>query len=201
MLNITMSIDSQTVMQLRAQTGAGIMDAKSALAESDGDLNKAADILRKKGLLKAGSKSERATREGLVHAYVHSNNKVGALVEVLCETDFVARTAQFQEFVHDLAMQAAATNPLYVSPADVPPEVLAKEKELAAAEFAGSGKPKAVIDKIMEGKLEKYLSEVCLLNQSFIKDEDLTIEEYLKNTIAKLGENIQIRRFVRFSLE
>lgn len=196
-----MSIDSQTVMQLRSQTGAGIMDAKAALAEAGGDLTRAAEILRKKGVLKAGTKSNRAMHEGLVHAYIHSNNKVGALVEVLCETDFVARNEQFQSFVHDIAMQVVATNPLYVSSDDVPSEVLAKEKELAAEEFAGSGKPQNVILKIIEGKLGKYFSEVCLMNQAFIKDEDVTIEEYVKNTITKLGENIQIKRFVRFSLE
>lgn len=194
-------ISSQDVMQLRAQTGAGIMDAKTALAEAGGDVARAAEILRKKGVLKAGAKSDRATHEGLVHAYVHSNNKVGALVEVLCETDFVARNEQFQSFVHDIAMQVVATNPLYVSSDDVPSDVLAKEKELAADEFSGSGKPQSVIEKIVEGKLGKYFSEVCLMKQVFIKDEDVTIEEYVKNTIAKLGENIQVRRFVRFSLE
>ncbi len=196
-----MTIDSKIVMELRAQTGAGIMDAKAALTEANGDLARAADILRKKGVLKAGSKSDRATHEGLVHSYIHSNGKVGALIAVHCETDFVARTEQFQSFVHDLAMQVVATNPLYVNPEDVPADVLAKEKEMAAEEFAGSGKPASVIEKIIEGKLGKYFSETCLMKQAFVKDEDVTIEDYVKNTISKLGENIQVKRFVRFSLE
>ncbi len=188
--------DPKTIMELRAQTGAGVMEAKAALLEAEGDLGRATEILRQKGLLKARAKAERVTREGLVHAYIHANGKIGALVEVLCETDFVARNQQFQELVHNLAMQVAAANPLYLNPTDVPAAVLAKERELAA-----SSKPQSVLDKIIEGKLEKYFSEVCLLQQSFIKDEDLTIEEYLKQAMAKLGENIQIRRFVRWALE
>ncbi|MBI4280957.1 translation elongation factor Ts [Candidatus Uhrbacteria bacterium] len=194
-------IDPQLVMRLREQTGAGMMDAKRALEEAGGDLSAAIELLRKQGVLKAAKKAERATGQGLVHAYVHSNGRVGAMVEVLCETDFVARNEQFRTFVHDLAMQVAATNPLYSSPAELPAEVLEKEKEMARHEFEGSGKPQTVVEKIIEGKLEKYFADVCLLKQTFIKDEDVTIEEYLKNTIAKLGENIQIRRFVRFSLE
>lgn len=196
-----MPIDPKIVMQLREQTGAGMMDAKRALLETNGKLEAAADFLRKQGITKAAKKAERATREGLVHTYIHSNNKVGALVEVLCETDFVARNEQFKEFVHDIAMQVAATNPLYLAPGDVPVDVLEKEKEMARHEFEGSKKPTTVLDTIVEGKLDKYYAEVCLLRQPFIKDEDVTIEEYLKKTITKLGENIQIRRFVRFSLE
>lgn len=187
-------------MQLRADTGAGMMDAKRALEEAGGDLARATEILKKQGLTKAAKKTERTTGEGLVHAYVHAD-KVGAMVEVLCETDFVARTEQFKEFVHDIAMQVAASAPLYVSPIDVPQEVLAKERDMAKEEFAGSGKPTAVIEKIVEGKLEKYFSEVCLLRQPFIKDEDITIEDYLKSTITKLGENIQVRRFTRFQID
>lgn len=195
-----MSIDPKLVMQLRELTGAGMMDAKRALDEVKGDLTAATELLRKQGVIKAAKKAERTTGEGLIHAYVH-NEKVGAMVEVLCETDFVARTEQFKGFVHDVAMQIAATNPLYVSPADVPDEVLEKEKEMARHEFEGSNKPQNVVEKIIEGKLEKYYSDTCLLKQAFIKDEDITIEDYLKNTIAKLGENIQIKRIVRFSLE
>lgn len=195
-----MPVDAKTVMQLRETTGAGMMDAKRALEEAGGDISSAVDILRKQGITKAAKKAERTTREGLVHAYVHAD-KVGAMVEVLCETDFVARNEQFREFVHDIAMQVAAQAPLYVSPADIPQEVLAKEREMAKEEFAGSGKTAAVIDKIIEGKLEKYYAEMCLLRQPFIKDEDITIEEHLKSTIAKLGENIQIKRFTRFALE
>lgn len=192
-------MDTNLIMQLREMTGAGILDAKKALEESGGDVVKAAEHLRKKGIAKAASKAERATNEGSVHAYIHSTGKVGTLVEVLCETDFVARTEQFQQFVHDVAMQIAASNPLYVSPDQVPAEVVEKEREIAIAEV-GAGKPAEIMEKILAGKLEKYYSEVCLLRQPFIKDEDQTIEEYLKATISKLGENIQIRRFCRFSL-
>jgi elongation factor Ts len=189
-----------TITELRAMTGAGIVDCKKALDEAAGDLTKAAEILRKKGIAKAGSKGERDTKEGLVDSYIHGNGRVGVLVEVQCETDFVARTEQFKDFVHEVALQISATNPLYVSPDQIPAEVLEKEKELAMAEFAGSSKPKEVIEKIASGKIEKYYSEVCLLNQAFIKDEDRTVGELLKETIAKTGENIQIKRFARFAL-
>lgn len=195
-----MVIDSKTVQELRAMTGAGIVDCKKALEEAEGDLQKAAEMLRKKGIAKAGSKGDRATKEGLVDSYIHGNGRVGVLVEVQCETDFVARTEQFKGFVHDVALQVSATNPLYVSPDQISSEVLEKEKELAMAEFEGSSKPREVIEKIASGKLEKYYSEVCLLNQAFIKDEDKTVGELLKEMIAKTGENIQIKRFSRFAL-
>lgn len=192
--------DAKTVMQLRELTGAGIMDAKQALQETNGDLTAAADLLRKRGIVKAEKKSDRATSEGLVHAYVHSNNKVGALVEVLCETDFVARNEQFQQFVHDLAMHVVAASPLYVRPEDVPEEVMAKEKQMYVEEVAGSGKPAEIVEKIVAGKLDKYLSDVCLLKQTFVKDEDVTIEELIKSVTAKVGENIKVKRFVRMEL-
>ena len=195
-----MVIDSKIVAELRALTGAGIVDCKKALDEVGGDMQKAAETLRKKGIAKAGSKGERATKEGLVDSYIHGNGRVGVLVEVLCETDFVARTEQFKQFVHEVALQVSATNPLYVSPDQIPAEVLEKEKELAMAEFVGSSKPKEVIEKIASGKLEKYYGEVCLLKQPFIKDEDKTVEELLKEMIAKTGENVQIKRFSRFGL-
>lgn len=195
-----MVIDTATVSELRARTGAGVLDCKKALEEAGGDLDKAAEALRAKGIAKADKKGERATHEGLVYAYVHGNGKVGAMVEVLCETDFVARNEQFKEFVHDIAMQITAMSPLYVAPSDVPEEVIQKEKELAMEEFAGSGKPREVIEKIAEGKLGKYYEDVCLLNQKFIKDEDKTVEELLKETIAKIGENIQIKKFVRYAI-
>jgi len=195
-----MAVDTKTISELRARTDAGMVDCKNALAEAGGDLDRAAEILRTKGMAKADKKAERKTKEGLVHAYIHGNGRIGALVEVLCETDFVARTDRFQEFVHDMAMQVAATNPLYLTPEEVPAEVLEKEKELAMAEFAGSGKPQQVIEKIAEGKLAKYYEETCLLNQRFIKDEDKTMGDLLKETIAKIGENIQVKRFVRFAL-
>lgn len=192
--------DTNIISELRAMTGAGIVDCKKALDEAGGDVAKAAEILRKKGIAKAGSKGERATKEGLVDSYIHGNGKVGVLLEVQCETDFVARTEQFKEFVHEVALQISATNPLYVSSDQIPQEVVEKEKELAMHEFDGSSKPKEVIEKIASGKIEKYYSEVCLLSQAFIKDEDKTVGELLKETIAKTGENIQIKRFARFAL-
>lgn len=193
--------DAKTVMQLRELTGAGIMDAKSALEETAGNLEAAAELLRKKGIVKADKKSDRATSEGLIHSYVHSNNKVGAMVEVLCETDFVARNEQFMAFVHDLAMHIVAANPLYVRVADVPSEVVEKEKQMYTEEVAGSGKPAEIVEKIVSGKLEKFYADVCLMNQPFIKDEDVTIEELIKSVTAKVGENIKVKRFVRMSLE
>ncbi len=195
-----MNIDAQTIQSLRSQTGAGIVDCKNALAETNGDIAKAAEILRKKGIAKAASKGERVTKEGRVASYVHSNNKVGVLVEIQCETDFVARTEAFQNFVNDVAMQIAAMNPLYVSREQVPAEVVEKEKEIAMAEFADSPKPKDVIEKIASGKIEKFFGEVCLVDQKFIKDEDVTIGELLKQTIAKTGENMRIVRFARFAM-
>ncbi len=194
-------IDAKTVAELRAKTGAGIVDCKKALEEAGGDLEKAAEILRKKGIAKAGSKSERHAAEGLIYAYVHTNGKVGALVEVRCETDFVARTDAFKELCHDLALQIVAMNPLYVSKDQIPAETLEKEKEIYGEEFAGSGKPPEMVAKIVEGKLGKFYNEVCLLNQAFIKDEDKTIEDVVKEAIAKMGENIQVRRFIRYAME
>ncbi len=194
-------IDAKTVSELRAMTGAGIVECKKALEETGGDLAAAAELLRKKGIAKAGSKSDRNTSEGLVYAYVHGNGKVGALVEVLCETDFVARTDGFKELCHELALQVAAMNPLYVSKEMIPDEVVEKEKSIYAEEFAGSSKPSDVIAKIMEGKLSKWHSDVCLMNQAYIKDEDKTVEELVKETIAKCGENIQVKRFTRFAME
>lgn len=187
-------------MKLREMTGAGILDAKKALEDASGDVEKAIELLRKKGAIKAAKKGERMTHEGVVHCYVHANGKVGAMVELLCETDFVARNEQFQGLAHDLAMHIAAANPLYLRPEDVPPEVLEKEKEIWAAEFAAGEKPAAVVSQILEGKVRKFYSETCLLKQAFIKDEDVTVEELLQQGVAKLGENIQVKRFTRFSL-
>ena len=191
-------VDSKTVMQLRAQTGAGVLEAKKALEETGGDIAAAIDYLRKSGALKAAKKSDRATNEGVVHAYIHGGGKVGVLVEVLCETDFVARNPEFQELAHDIAMQIAATNPFYVKPEDVPAELVEKEKSIYVEEVVG--KPANIVEKIVQGKLDKWYSDVCLMRQLFIKDEDLTIEDVVKAKIAKLGENIQVRRFVRYSL-
>lgn len=187
-------------MQLREMTSAGIVDAKNALEETNGDLQAAAELLRKKGVIKAASKSERITSEGMVHSYIHSNGKVGTMIELLCETDFVARTDQFKELAHDIAMHIAAANPLYLKPEDVPAALVEKEKEMYTAEIIGSGKPPEIIEKIIAGKLEKYYADVCLLKQAYVKDEDITVDERVKHAIAQLGENIQIRRFVRMSL-
>lgn len=194
-------IDAKTVSELRAMCGAGIVECKKALEEAGGDLAAAAELLRKKGIVKAASKSDRQTSEGLIYAYIHGNGKVGAMVEVLCETDFVARTDGFKELCHELALQIAAMNPLYVSSADIPAEAVEKEKEIYAQEFAGGNKPPEMVAKILEGKLSKWYADVCLLNQAYIKDEDKTVEEMLKETISKTGENIQVKRFTRFAME
>lgn len=195
-----MSIDAKQVADLRAQTGAGMMDAKKALEETSGDVEKAVVLLRERGVAKAAKKADRETHEGRVHSYTHANGKLGAMVEVLCETDFVARNEAFISFCNDLAMHVSAADPLYLSRADVPLEIVVKEKEIYTAEMAGQGKPAEVIEKILEGKLNKWYSEVVLLEQPFIKDEDMTIEEFVKSKIASLGENMQIRRFARFSI-
>jgi len=195
-----MAIDAKTINELRAMTGAGIVDCKKVLEESGGDVAKAAEILRKKGIAKAAKREERATKAGLVYAYIHGEGRVGALVEVQCETDFVARTDQFKQFVHEVAMQVAAMNPLYLAPEDIPAEVIEKEKEIYASEFTGSKKPQEVVDKIVCGKLEKFFSETCLLNQAYIKDEDKTVGELLKELTAKTGEKTAVKRFARFAL-
>ncbi len=193
-------IDAKTINELRNLTGAGIVDCKNTLEQTGGDVVKAAEILRKKGLVKVAKRDERTTKAGLVYAYIHGEGQVGAMVEVQCETDFVARTDNFREFVHEVALQVAAMNPLYLSPEAVPAETLEKEKEIYAAEFAGSSKPREIVDKIVCGKLEKFYSDVCLLNQAYIKDEDQTIGDLLKTLGAKTGEKVVIKRFVRFAL-
>lgn len=196
-----MITDPKLVSQLREQTGAGIVECKNALDEAEGNLEKATEILRKKGEIKAAKKSaERTTKEGLVHAYIHANGKVGAMVEVSCETDFVARNEEFQALAHDLAMQVAATNPLYAKPEDAPEEVVAKEKEIYLEEIRGQEKPPAVVEKILAGKLEKYFEDACLLKQPFIKDEDITVEELINQKIAKIGEKIEIKKFIRYQI-
>lgn len=195
-----MSIDAKTVAELRSMTGAGMMDAKKALEETSGDLEKAASYLREKGIAKAAKKVDRETKEGRVHAYIHSNGKLGAMVEVLCETDFVARNKGFIEFCHDLAMHVSALDPIYLTRADVPMEIVEKERAIYTAEMEEAGKPADVIQKIVDGKLNKWYSEIVLMEQPFIKDEDQTIEEFVKSKIASLGENMQIRRFTRFNI-
>ncbi len=195
-----MDISAQDVKKLREMTGVGMMDCKKALLETSGDFEAAVDYLRKKGLSKAADKAGRETREGLVHAYIHPGGRVGVLLEVNCETDFVARTDDFQRLVSDIAMQIAAASPRWVRREDVDPGVLAHEREIFAAQMAESGKPANVIDKIVEGKLEKFYTEVCLLEQPFIKDNDKSVQQLMHETVARLGENIQVARFSRFAL-
>src|SRR5438874_8906786 len=195
-MNTTTEIDPQLVKQLREKTNAGIMDYKRALVESSGDLAKAESILRTKGIATAGKKSSRVTKEGIVASYIHLQGKVGVLVEVNCETDFVARNENFREFVKDITLHIAAAHPLYVSRADVPGNLIEAEREIYKAQV--KGKPDGVAEKIVDGKLEKFYSTVCLLEQAFIKNPDVTIRDLLNAKITELGENIVIRRFVRY---
>ena len=195
-----MEISAKLVQELRTATGAGMMDCKKALAESEGNLEKAVELLRKRGLATAAKKSGRVTSEGLVASYIHGGGKLGVLIEVNCETDFVARTEQFQQLVKDISMHIAASNPTYLKREDVPADVIAKEREIYRAQLAESKKPENVIEKIIDGKLEKFFSEVCLNEQPFVKDPDRTVQQLVTDAIAKLGENLNIRRFVRFVL-
>jgi len=195
-----MSIDAKMVADLRAKTGAGIMDCKKALAESGGNVDDAVNFLRKKGLASAAKKAGRETKEGLVGSYVHGNGKIGVLVEVACETDFVARTDEFQNLVRDIAMHVAATDPAAVTREDIDAGLVASERELMLAQVKEMGKPEAIAEKIVEGKLEKWYGERALMEQAFVKDPDQKIEDVVKAAVAKLGENIQIRRFSRFQL-
>ncbi|HDK36544.1 MAG TPA: translation elongation factor Ts [Bacteroidetes bacterium] len=195
-----MAVGANLVMELRKKTGAGIMDCKRALQEADGDMEKAIDYLRKKGIASAQKRSGRETKEGVVDAYIHPGNRIGVMVEVNCETDFVANTADFRQFVKNVAMQIAAANPLVVSREELSSEVIEKEKEIYREQIKESGKPDSIIDKIVEGKLEKYYQEVCLLEQNYIREPENTIKDLLTEIISKLGENIIIRRFVRYQL-
>ena len=190
--------DNNTIKLLREQTGAGIMDVKEALEEAGGDTEKAIEILRKKGLAKQAKKADRAANEGVVESYIHAGGRIGVLVEVNCETYFVARTDDFKNLVKEIALHIAAANPLYISSEDVPNEVIEKEKEIYKEQFAG--KPDDVIEKMLEGKIAKYYEEACLLNQPFVKDGDKTIGELLGEATGKMGENIQVRRFTRYML-
>jgi len=195
-----MEISSQLVKDLRQRTGAGVMDCKAALNEAQGDMEAAIEHLRRKGLASAAKKAGRIATDGLVSAYIHAGGKIGVLVEVNCETDFVARTADFQAFVKNIAMHIAAANPQYIRREEVPPDVLEREKRIYRTQALDSGKPEKVIDKIVEGKLERFYSEACLLEQTYVKDSDLTIKDVLDALIAKIGENIAVRRFARFQL-
>jgi len=195
-----MTIDAKMVAQLREMTGAGIMDAKKALEETSGNLEQASEVLRKKGVVKAAKKADRATKEGRVYSYIHSNGKSGAMVEVLCETDFVARNDGFADLCKDLAMHVCASDPLYVRREQVPSEAVEKEKAIYKEELAAQGKPEAMMEKIIEGKLNKYFSEVCLMEQAFIKDDTKTITDLVNEKIAKIGENIQVSQFAHFHI-
>jgi elongation factor Ts len=193
-------ISAEMVKQLREKTGAGIMDCKQALSECDGDLDSATDILRKKGLATAAKRAGRAMTEGKIQSYIHMGGKLGVLVEVNCETDFVARNTDFQEFAKNIAMQIAATNPLGIRPEDIPEETVQKEKEIYQAQALELGKPEKVVDKIAEGKLSKFIKDNCLLQQPYVRDPNITIEDLLNELIAKIGENISVKRYVRFQL-
>jgi elongation factor Ts len=194
------NISAAMVKQLREKTGAGMMDCKNALSEVDGDMEKAIELLRKKGLATARKRAGRDLGEGIIQSYIHMTGKLGVLLEVNCETDFVAKNDDFQEFTKNLAMHIAATNPLGITPEDISPEVIEKEKEIYRAQALDMGKPENVIDKIVEGKLNKFYQESCLLNQPYVRDTDITIADLLNQMIAKIGENISIKRFVRYQI-
>lgn len=195
-----MSVTVEQIKELRALTGAGMMDCKKALAEAKGDIEEATKVLRKKGLAGLKEKSFRTAKDGLVDSYIHSKGKIGVLVEINCETDFVARNSDFKQFAHDVAMQIAAAYPYYVSREQVPEERINDEKEIYETQAIAEGKPEKIAEKIVEGKMEKFYQVVCLLEQPFIKNPDITIEGYLGDIACKLGENIVINRFVRFQL-
>jgi elongation factor Ts len=195
-----MEVNATVVRELRERTGAGIMDCKKALAESGGNLEKAVDYLRQKGLAAAARKVDRVAADGAVGAYVHPGGKIGVLVEINCETDFVARTAEFQALLKDMAMQVAAANPRYIRREEVSADELEKEKSIYRQQALESGKPERVVEKIVEGKMERFYSEVCLLEQAFIKDPDRKVSDIIHDAVGRLGENIQVRRFARYHL-
>ena len=195
-----MAITSEMVKELRQATGAGVLDCKRALEAHNGDFDKAAEYLLKKGLAAVAKRAARAADDGVIGVYVHHGNRVASMVELNCETDFVARTPQFQTLAHDLAMQVAATQPQYLRREDVSPEVIETEKKTYRAQMADQNKPDHIMERIVEGKLEKYFREICILEQSFIKDEDLTVNDLINNAIAQIGENIVLRRFVRYEI-
>ena len=193
-------ITASMVKELRTRTGVGMMDCKKALTEANGDMEKAVDILREKGLSKAAKKAGRIAAEGIVGSYIHGNGRIGVLVEVNCETDFVAQTEGFHALVKDIAMQIAAANPLYVSREEVPADVISHEKEVYRQEALNEGKPEKIVDRMVEGRIEKYFKEVCLLDQPFIKDGDKTINDVVLEATVKMGEKVSIRRFTRYQL-
>jgi elongation factor Ts len=195
-----MNITAQQIAELRAKTGLPMMECKKALVEAGGDEARAIEELKKRGVAKAASKSERATKAGLIECYVHNGGKIGVMIEVLAETDFVTKNDEFKEFVHDLALHIAAMEPKYLSKDDVPANEVEEEKSIMEGQLKDSGKPQEIIEKIVAGKLEKFYSEICLLNQGFVKDPEVTILDLLNQKIAKIGENIVISRFVRYEI-
>ena len=195
-----MTVTASLIKELREKTGVGIMDCKAALKECDADINKAIDHLRKKGIATAKKRGGRTASEGQIQSYIHAGGKIGVLVEANCETDFTGKTDDFTGFVKDIAIQIAASNPMSIGRETIPQEILEKEKEIYSSQAKASGKPEKIIEKIVEGKLNKFFSEVCLLEQSFVKNPDITIQDLLNELIAKTGENIIIRRFSRFQL-
>jgi len=195
-----MEISAERVKELRQRTGIGVMECKEALAECEGDIDKAIAVLRKKGAARAQEKMNREASQGLVYAYIHMEGKLGVLVEVNCESDFVARNAEFRELAKNIAMQIAAANPRFVSSADIPAAELEQEKEIIRGQLQDTKKPPQIIEKIVEGKLKKYYQEVCLLDQPYIRDDKQTIQQLIASTVAKFGENIKVRRFARFEL-
>ena len=195
-----MEISAGAIKELRQRTGVGMMDCKKALVECAGNVDEAIDLLRKKGLAKAAKRVGRETAEGLIAAYIHAGGKIGVLVDVNCETDFVARTEDFQNLAKEIAMHIAAMNPIAISREDVPAEIIEKEKEILQVEAAASGKHEKVLDKIVEGRLEKFFTEQCLLEQAYVKNPEITVKDLIYDTMAKLGENIAVRRFTRYQL-
>jgi len=194
------AISASMVKEQRDKTAAGMMDCKEALAACDGDMEKAVDYLRKKGLATAAKRADRVLSEGVIHSYIHTGGKLGVMVEVNCETDFVARNEDFQAFARNVAMHIAATSPVGIRPEDVPEAAVAREKEIYRAQALEMGKPEKMIDKIVDGKLAKFFKENCLLDQAYVKDPEITVGDYLNQLIAKIGENITIKRFVRFQI-
>ncbi len=195
-----MSISAELVMQLRQRTGAGVLDCRKSLEEAQGDMERAEQILRERGLAKAASRAGRVAQDGIVDLYSHGDGRLGVMVEVNCETDFVARTEEFRHFAHEIALQVAASAPRWLSSAEVPAEVLERERELARQQAIGDGKPEKVIDQIVEGRLEKFLDEHCLLRQAYVRDEEKSINEMVQAMILSTGENVTIRRFQRWEV-
>jgi len=197
---IKMTITTEQIKELRQETSAGIMDCRKALEQADGNFDQALEYLREKGMSKAAERSDREASEGVVELYSHGNGRVGVMVEVNCETDFVARSEAFRTFAHEIALQIAAGAPLYVSPSDIPEEALEQERERALEYAKSEGKPENIIERIVEGRLEKFLDDACLLRQPYIRDDEITVEKLLLQTIAAIGENVVIRRFQRYEL-